>query len=82
MIISESIRQLILEAARARSNIYRTSIKIGAIVDITLKKDQGTEKRVRGKVAKILTNKGTHTRGIKVQLEDGQVGRVQKIIVQ
>jgi len=30
-------------------------------------------------VAKILTSANFHPRGIKVQLEDGQVGRVQKV---
>lgn len=56
----------------------RENIKIGAGVDIVLKKDQGTGKLTRGIVAEILTSDSFHPRGIKVRLKDGQVGRVQK----
>jgi len=58
----------------------RSNIHAGITVDIVLKKDQGTEKRTRGIVKDILTNSQKHPRGIKVRLEDGQIGRVQKII--
>jgi len=47
-------------------------------VDIVLKADQPTGKLTRGIVKRILTNSPTHPRGIKVMLEDGQVGRVQR----
>jgi uncharacterized repeat protein (TIGR03833 family) len=57
----------------------RANIKIGAEVDIVLKKDQPTGKLTHGKVAQILTSSANHHRGIKVRLEDGQVGRIQKI---
>lgn len=57
----------------------RKDIKIGIEVDIVLKKDQPTGKLTRGKVADILTSSSVHYRGIKVRLEDGQVGRVQVI---
>jgi uncharacterized repeat protein (TIGR03833 family) len=57
----------------------RNNIKIGVEVDIVLKKDQPTGKLTHGKVARILTSSLNHHRGIKVMLEDGQVGRVQKI---
>jgi len=57
----------------------RQDIKIGAEVDIVLKKDQPTGKLTRGKVADILTSDNFHPRGVKVRLEDGQVGRVQRI---
>lgn len=57
----------------------RNNIKIGAEVDIVLKVDQPTGKLTHGKVAEILTSDSSHHRGIKVRLEDGQVGRVQKI---
>jgi uncharacterized repeat protein (TIGR03833 family) len=57
----------------------RANIKIGIEVDIVLKKDQPTGKLTHGKVARILTGDSSHHRGIKVMLEDGQVGRVQKI---
>ena len=58
----------------------RADIKIGAEVDIVLKKDQPTGKLTRGRVARILTGGSEHHRGIKVMLEDGQVGRVQNIL--
>jgi len=57
----------------------RAEIKIGAEVDIVLKKDQPTGKLTHGKVAQILTGDSFHPRGCKVRLEDGQVGRIQKI---
>ena len=44
-----------------------------------LKKDQPTGKLTHGKVKDILTSDSFHPRGCKVRLEDGQVGRVQKI---
>ena len=56
----------------------RSSISIGALVDIVLKKDQPTGKLTRGHVKRILTNSPTHPHGIKVMLREGdQVGRVQ-----
>lgn len=58
-----------------RDNIYA-----GRVVDIVLKKDQATGKLTRGVVKDILTNSKFHPRGIKVRLQDGSVGRVQKII--
>ena len=62
----------------------RANIKIGSEVDIVLKKDQDPQagtpgKLTRGKVKDILTSDSQHHRGIKVRLQDGQVGRVQKI---
>jgi len=59
----------------------RSQIKVGALVDIVLKKDQPTGKLTRGHVKRLLTKSPTHPHGIKVMLEEGdQVGRVQAII--
>lgn len=58
----------------------RSNITPGAVVDIVLKKDQRTGTLTRGTVKRLLTNSSTHPHGIKVELTDGQVGRVQKII--
>ena len=58
----------------------RNNITIGATVDVVLKKDQRTNTLTRGTVKRLLTNSAVHPRGIKVMLEDGQVGRVQDII--
>jgi uncharacterized repeat protein (TIGR03833 family) len=60
---------------RNRSDIYP-----GLEVDIILKKDQRTGKLTRGIVKDLLTSSAYHSRGIKVRLEDGQVGRVAEII--
>ncbi|MEA1984288.1 MAG: YwbE family protein [Euryarchaeota archaeon] len=57
----------------------RNNIKIGSSVGIVLKKDQKTGAITRGIVTKILTKSSSHPHGIKVQLEDGQVGRVKEI---
>ncbi|MBC8585253.1 YwbE family protein [Youxingia wuxianensis] len=59
----------------------RSDIKIGALVDVVLKKDQPTGKLTRGHVKRILTNSPSHPHGIKVMLEEeNMVGRVQKIV--
>ncbi|AAM32026.1 MULTISPECIES: YwbE family protein [Methanosarcina] len=57
----------------------RSNIKEGLNVGIVLKQDQKTGKITRGVVKRILTNSSTHPHGIKVQLSDGQVGRVKEI---
>ena len=60
----------------------REDVKIGSRVEVVLKADQRTGTLVRGIVAEILTSSSFHPHGIKVRLEDGQVGRVQNIIPQ
>jgi len=58
----------------------RNEIYPGLEVDIILKKDQRSGKKTRGIVKDLLTSSSFHSRGIKVRLEDGQVGRVIDII--
>jgi uncharacterized repeat protein (TIGR03833 family) len=58
----------------------RADIYPGLLVDIILKKDQRSGKLTRGIVSNLLTSAAHHSRGIKVRLEDGQVGRVAEII--
>jgi uncharacterized repeat protein (TIGR03833 family) len=58
----------------------RKDIYPGLAVNIILKKDQRTGKLTSGIVANLLTSAPYHTRGIKVRLEDGQVGRVAEIL--
>jgi len=43
------------------------------------KKDQRTGKLTSGMISEILTSSRSHPHGIKVRLQDGQVGRVKKI---
>lgn len=58
----------------------RADIKPGMHVNIILKKDQRTGKLTEGIVKDLLTSAPKHHRGIKVRLEDGQIGRVQEIL--
>ncbi|ASU35599.1 YwbE family protein [Mucilaginibacter xinganensis] len=58
----------------------RNDIYPGLEVEIILKKDQRSGKRTRGFVKDLLTSSAFHSRGIKVRLEDGQVGRVIEIV--
>ena len=57
-----------------------SEIRPGLLVDIVLKADQGSGTLTRGVVKDILTNAAFHPRGIKVRLQDGQIGRVQRIL--
>lgn len=58
----------------------RSNIKIGTRVLVVQKQDQRTGKLTEGIVMRLLTNSSNHPRGIKVMLEGGIVGRVQKIM--
>ena len=58
----------------------RDNISPGMLVDIVLKKDQRTGALTRGTVKRLLTKSPSHPHGIKVELTDGQVGRVKQII--
>lgn len=59
----------------------RSNIKPGLLVLIVLKQDQRTGKLTKGIVKDILTKSPHHPHGIKVRLTDGQVGRVQEIVI-
>jgi uncharacterized repeat protein (TIGR03833 family) len=58
----------------------RKNIRPGMEVDIVLKKDQRSGRLTRGIVKDLLTKSPRHPHGIKVRLEDGQVGRVKNIV--
>ena len=58
----------------------RADISIGSHVKIVLKQDQRSGKLTEGTVRNILTKAPKHHHGIKVRLQDGQVGRVKEII--
>lgn len=58
----------------------RSDIKPGLQVRIVLKQDQSTGKLTEGVVKDILTKSPSHPHGIKVRLQNGQVGRVQEIL--
>ena len=58
----------------------RKDIYPGLQVGIILKKDQRSGNITYGVVQALLTSAAFHSRGIKVRLEDGQVGRVAEIL--
>ncbi len=59
---------------------YRKDIKRGQLVHIILKKDQRSGNLTEGIVKDILTSAPQHSRGIKVRLMDGSIGRVAEIL--
>ncbi len=58
----------------------RNKIKIGVMVQIVQKQDQRTGNLTEGIVKRILTSSNFHPHGIKVELENGIIGRVQNIL--
>ncbi|XZF15861.1 YwbE family protein [Chitinophagaceae bacterium MMS25-I14] len=58
-----------------RENLYP-----GLEVAIILKKDQRTGKKTTGIIKDLLTSAPYHSRGIKVRLESGEVGRVAEVL--
>ncbi|WP_335869553.1 YwbE family protein [Bacillus sp. 2205SS5-2] len=58
----------------------RKNISPGQKVKIVLKQDQRTGTLTEGVVKDLLTKSSNHPHGIKVRLQDGQVGRVKEII--
>ncbi len=88
--MSNSQNYVILSKQRFRINHqYQTSlniipsrdkIKIGVKVQIVQKQDQRTGNLTEGIVKRILTSSNFHPHGIKVELDNGKIGRVQNII--
>jgi len=62
------------------SGLKREDINAGDRVWIVLKRDQRTNKLTEGVVKEILTKSTSHPHGIKVRLENGQIGRVKKLL--
>jgi len=58
----------------------RDEIKIGTSVLIIQKQDQRTGVLTRGVVKRILTSSNSHPHGIKVELDNGKIGRVKKCV--
>jgi uncharacterized repeat protein (TIGR03833 family) len=58
----------------------RNNIRVGLEVEVVQKHHQASGELTWGVVKRILTNSSTHPHGIKVQLNDGKVGRVKNII--
>ena len=63
------------------SNIpTRNEIQVGKIVQIIQKQNQRTGNLTEGIVKRILTSSNVHPHGIKVELDNGKIGRVQNIL--
>nr|WP_319573556.1 YwbE family protein [uncultured Draconibacterium sp.] len=62
------------------NNQQRKNIKVGLNVAVVKKEHQRSGELTCGIVKKILTKSTIHPHGIKVMLESGEVGRVQKIL--
>jgi uncharacterized repeat protein (TIGR03833 family) len=58
----------------------RDKVNIGIIVQIIQKQDQRTGKLTEGIVKRILTSSNFHPHGIKVELDNGKIGRIQNIV--
>jgi len=58
----------------------RDKIKIGMKVKIVQKQDQRNGNLTEGMVKRILTSSKFHPHGIKVELENGKIGRVQSLV--
>ncbi len=58
----------------------REQIQPGIEVSIVLKKDQRSGTFTRGIVKDILTKSQVHRHGIKVRLQNGEIGRVKEIL--
>jgi uncharacterized repeat protein (TIGR03833 family) len=58
----------------------REDIKPGIAVMVELAEDKRTGRLTGGKVQEILTSAPIHPHGIKVKLDNGQIGRVKEII--
>jgi len=59
----------------------RRDIYPGLSVGIILKKDQRNGNVTYGIVKDLLTSSAFHSRGIKVRLETGEIGRVTEIVM-
>lgn len=61
------------------TTLSRDKIKIGSRVQIIQKQDQRTGNLTEGTVKRILTSSNFHPHGIKVELDNGKIGRVQSV---
>lgn len=57
----------------------RSNLRPGLAVAIVQKQDQRSGALTEGVIDRLLTSAPTHSRGIKVRLTDGRVGRVKII---
>lgn len=65
---------------RVLDGTRRADIRPGISVMVELVEDKRTGKLTGGRVQEVLTSSPNHPHGIKVKLENGQVGRIKQII--
>ncbi|HOU00933.1 MAG TPA: YwbE family protein [Bacteroidales bacterium] len=65
---------------RGLDGTRRADIRPGISVMVELVEDKRTGKLTGGRVQEVLTSSPNHPHGIKVKLENGQVGRIKQII--
>jgi len=58
----------------------RKDLAIGQLVSVVRKEHQKTGELTEGVIKRFLTKSTSHPHGIKVQLENGVVGRVKEVI--
>ncbi len=58
----------------------RKELSVGQLVKVVKKEHQKNGQLTEGIIKRILTNSQIHPHGIKVELENGSVGRVKDII--
>ncbi len=58
----------------------REDVRPGIDVMVELTEDKRTGRLTGGKVKEVLTTAPVHPHGIKVKLENGQIGRIKQII--
>ena len=63
----------------AMDGTRRADIRPGTEVMVELSEDKRTGRLTGGRVKEILTSSPNHPHGIKVVLENGQVGRIKQI---
>ena len=61
----------------AMEGTRRANVKPGISVMVELTVDKRTGRLTGGKVKEVLTSSPTHPHGIKVMLENGEVGRIK-----
>jgi uncharacterized repeat protein (TIGR03833 family) len=59
---------------------HRDDVKPGIVVMVELTEDKRTGRLTGGRVKEVLTSSPIHPHGIKVMLENGQIGRIKQII--
>ena len=58
----------------------RSHVRVGDLVHVVQKRDQGSGELTEGLVKRILTKSAQHPHGIKVLLDTGEVGRVKQVV--